>query len=341
MKEKLPSIKEWKELYNTSIEFKKIECWNWMFDSDLFGVMNPENSEIGYCCILGNLGEVFGIAVYIGTEGLEGYLKIQSGELSHNDFDIKHTQKCLMLSFQDRDMMQKRDLEIIKKIGIKFRGSKAWPLFRNYQPGYHPWHLNSNEAKYLILVLQQTVEICHRFRNDKEMLKSSEKNYYLVRIPEKKGTSLIWRDQWLKPQPLNKAKILPISVDDIHLQQIKKKILRQHGIWEIDFFYSPMAVRDKGERPYYPYIILFVEKSSGAILNFHMTKHEQYEIEFLDTFLALIEKVKILPEEIEVKNVETLRIFEKTASILGINLVFVEKLYALEEAQEAMFESFA
>ncbi len=58
-----PSLKEWKNLYEAAIEFKKVECWNWMQDSDIFGVKNPATGEIGYCCILGRLGDYFGLAV--------------------------------------------------------------------------------------------------------------------------------------------------------------------------------------------------------------------------------------------------------------------------------------
>ncbi len=45
-----------------------------MEDTDIFGVMNPENGEIGYICILGNAGEVFGINIYRGARGLNGFL---------------------------------------------------------------------------------------------------------------------------------------------------------------------------------------------------------------------------------------------------------------------------
>ncbi|MGA2400429.1 MAG: hypothetical protein ABSG91_01845, partial [Syntrophobacteraceae bacterium] len=33
-------------------------------NSDVHAVQNPENSEIGYCSIMGALGEMLGLAVY-------------------------------------------------------------------------------------------------------------------------------------------------------------------------------------------------------------------------------------------------------------------------------------
>ena len=76
MKDKQPSIQEWKDLYSLAIDFKKLKCWNFMWDSDIFGVQNPETGEIGYCCIMGSAGEHFAMGVFPGTKGLEGLFKI-------------------------------------------------------------------------------------------------------------------------------------------------------------------------------------------------------------------------------------------------------------------------
>jgi len=79
MKEPAPSLNKWKKLYEAAIAFRKIEPWTWMTERDIFGVQNPRTGDIGYCCIMGELGEMLAIAVYNGTEGLQGYLKMQKG----------------------------------------------------------------------------------------------------------------------------------------------------------------------------------------------------------------------------------------------------------------------
>ena len=81
MGETLPSSQEWQALFAAAGEFYKLRPWEWMEDSELFGVLNPETGEIGYCCVMGNLGELLALGVYLGTDGLETYLMMQSGEL--------------------------------------------------------------------------------------------------------------------------------------------------------------------------------------------------------------------------------------------------------------------
>ena len=340
MEESSPSIQEWRNLYQAAIEFKKLGSWDWMFDSDMFGVQNPDNGEIGYCCILGNLGEVFGLIVYLGTDGLEGCVRLQSGEIPTDEFALLTSQKCLELSFEDRRFLDKRDLQVINDLGLKFRGRNSWPLFRDFCPGCYPWYLTNDEAKYLALALQQAIGVSLRFKKNPDMLIPPEEDQFLVRVPEREGETLRWRDEWLKPPPLEKVRVVGEPVDESRLDRIKGASSGQKIVWEMDFFYLPRPVREGEERPYFPYVSLCVDHYSGLILDADVAQPSKHASQFLAQFLDNIAGVKSLPKEILVRREEVFQLFEPVSSRLGINLRLVKRLAAVEKAQAGMEKSF-
>jgi len=335
MNDKPPSIQEWKDLYEAAIQFKKMKCWDWMWDTDLFGVQNPITGEIGYCCVMGGAGEHYALAVYLGSEGLYGYLSLQSG-IKPSLQDILSLQKLLMASFEDRELLQKEDIQLTKKFDLKFSGPDSWPLFRSYLPGYHPWYLTDEEAKYLTLCLWQAIDVSLRFKDDPRKLAPHMGNHYLVRVPKKDKTGLSWRDVWMEPLPLQKGEIIVEPIDEVRLEKIKRRIPNRQGVWEVDYFYYPNPIQEKKDRPYYPYITLWVDQHSGFILSHHLDKPAECMSEFQRNFFKLAEKKKILPREILVKKEETLKLFEPIASELGINIRRVKKLEMLEEAQASI-----
>jgi hypothetical protein len=336
MNNKKPSIQEWRDLYEAAIEFEKMKCWNWMWDTDIFGVQNPVTGETGYCCVMGGAGEHFALAVYLGSEGLNGYLKLQSGEFYPSLEDILSLQKLLMASFEDRKILQKEDFQLIKKFDLKFSGPDSWPLFRSYRPGCHPWYLTGEEARYLTLCLWQSIDVALRFKDDPGILTPPAKNRYLVRVPKNDKTGLSWRDVWMEPLPLQKGEIIAEPIDAFRLEEIKRTIPHRQGVWEVDYFYYPSPIKEKDERPYYPYITLWVDQHSGFILRHDLAKPAECISEFQVNFFKLAEKRKILPQEILVKKEETFKLLEPIASELGINLRRVKKLRMLEEAQASM-----
>ena len=333
-----PSTPEWKDLYNAALEFKQIECWNWMEDSDLFGVQHPEGGEIGYCCVLGALGEMFGLAVYLGAEGLNEYLKVQSGEIAPEDFDAVH-QRCLFASFEDRRLLQRPDLEVIKKLGLKFRGSKSWSLFRSYQPGYYPWYLNKKEAIFLTIALQQAKGVAIRLKENRDWFNPPSRNHCLVRMADQTGISFHWREEWMKLPILEKQEIEIPPIDEVRLQRIKKMASHKPFIWEGDLFYALLTIHKEG-RPYFPFLSLWVDHQSGYILKGELLEHLEYRANFQEQFLRLIESVRILPQEVRVKREEVFKLLEPITAKLEVKLMLVQKLPALEEAQKGTEDFF-
>lgn len=251
MQEISPSILEWESLYKAAIEFRGIEPWLWMEDTDLFGLQNPESGEIGYCCVTGSLGEFFGLIVNLGRQGLEVYLKTQAGEVSPQDNDALYENKALIASFGDRRALQKPDLDLLKRLGLKFTGTTSWPSFQSHQPGYYPWYLDRSEALFLTLALQQASVVALRFKSDKNLFCSPKKNHFFVRVAEKHGEHLMWRDEWLPPAPLIQPEIVLPTLDELRLQRIKKNALQSNEIWEVDSFYVPVPIKE-GKKPSTP-----------------------------------------------------------------------------------------
>jgi hypothetical protein len=338
MKETAPTKADWKALYQAAMEFKEIEAWTWMYDSDVFGVQDPVSGEIGYCCIMGNLGEMFALALYLGSEGLESYMRIASEppQDPSEAFEELMLQKCLMASFGSRDELTKEDRQVIKRLGLKFRGRTAWPLFRSYRPAYHPWYLTADEARFLTLALQQAREVCPRFREDPALFDPPNEELWFVRVSEETEEGLTWRDAWLEPALLEEEELPDVPIDELRLARLKKAAQPMEAVWEMDFFLSSTPVQDKkGERPYYPYMTLTVDHRSGFVFGTDMASPETYLEEFPGWFLALAERLKKLPTELWVKREDAYDLLEPITSRLGIDLYIVDELESLEEARAA------
>jgi len=164
MTDNKPSLAEWRALYQTADEFKKMAPWQWMWDRDIFGVKNPDDGSIGYCCVMGANGEHYALGVYLDDQGLAGYLAIQSKRVTAKNAIFFQT--VLMASFENADLVEKEDREIIRELGLSFRGRNAWPLFRIYEPNFLPWFINSKQVVFLTQCFTQANGVALRFQKN-------------------------------------------------------------------------------------------------------------------------------------------------------------------------------
>lgn len=337
-----PPLASWEKLYAAAIEFKKTGCWEWMDDRHIFGVQNPVSGEIGYCVVLGSMGEVFALAVYRGTEGLEGITRIHTGMIELELEESIQVQNCLIASFEDRNDLQEQDREVIKKLGLKFRGRKEWPLFRSLQPGYVPWFINKEEGAFLIVALQQAREVVLRVKEKPNLLATPSEEHYFVRTAEKKGRKISWSDCYMKPHPIVQEEPLPYNVDELRLKRIKKAATRRDIVLEVDFFYAPYPVQEKkGQRPFFPYLCLWVDRNSGLVLKHSLAGHKELEPVFRDNFINLLEDIQAIPSALLVRQEQARKILEPLAGGLGIEISMLKRLKKMDEVRESMFDHFS
>ncbi len=334
-----PSQETWRRLYEAAVAFKETTPWNWMYDSDLFGVRNPLTGEIGYSCVLGAAGEVFGLTVYRGSDGLDVYLDLESRQIGGNDPDLLFIQRCLMADFQDREMLDKTDRDVIGSLGLTFRGRNAWPQFRSYIPGYVPWHLTDTEASFLAAALEQTIAVSLRFRENPSVLDSPSGYEYLVRTAKQEEGKWVWQDEWLNPDPVEEKELSFEPLNEERLAQIKDVLSPSDQIWEGDFFHIQNPVKEEG-RPYYPRLFVWADVRSGCLFGQDMNRPDEPITLLRECLLEILERSDIYPREIRVRKPEAVELLAPLAESLDIKLVKAKGLPAIDAFRRAIPDFF-
>jgi hypothetical protein len=336
--ESAPSLEEWKALYQAAKEFHALAPWRWMWDSDLFGVQDPVTGEITYACVLGNGGEVFALVGYLGSEGLAVYNEILFEEIYPESPEAITAQRCLIASFEDRAEIGKEDYRIIRQLGLRFRGRNAWPLFRSYRPGFFPWYLTAQEARSLTVTLEQAVEVAQRMRDTPDLLLTPEEDLYLVRVPQdREGTC--WRDEWHTPAPYEKPELPLPHLPTTALKRLRESPTPRRGTWEIATFLLPAAVEQEGDGPpFFPAALLVVEHKTGIVLHMDLSEPWEYLDRLQEQLLAVFKDADSWPRALWVVQEDLQRILLPLAEQLSIELCKVQRLPALEEARESLFD---
>ena len=338
---KNPSDTTWKKLYELAGKVKELAPWEFLEESALFGVKNPETEEIGFVSIMGLLGEHLSIGVYRGAEGLYGYWNISDPDtdLQNNPFalfDIPQFQ----VSFEDREQLEKQDRDVLKKLGLKFRGSQNYPLFRSMHPGFMPYFVTAEEAKFLTSILEQTLRTAPRIKADEMLLPDPDENLYLVRVLE----NGVWKDEIISILPPQEFTIRVEAPNEI-IDTLKQNPQTKGLVLEVDFSYVPMPVAEKGSRPFYPKMLMITEAKQGMVLACDLIKPEENLIETHSHLpRRLIEKLltlKMRPEEIRVKNNMLFEMLKSLTQQINIKLSKTDELPAIEMAQDEMFSFFS
>jgi hypothetical protein len=337
MAEHKPSPEEWRRLYEAWGRFKEIAPWEWMNETNVFGVQDPETGQLGFISVMGALGEHYAVSLYLGPEGLYGFWAMQqAGPAIPPELFLEIPQ--LQASFEDREMLQKRDRDLIKELGLKFRGRQAWPLFRSYRPGFVPWFLEAGEVHFLTHALEQAHEMALRFRDNWTILPASQKQY-LVRVARKDKGNLIWEDKIMLVSPPEPTSI-QLQMDLQTLAALKSRA-RGSFTLEMDLFMLPSAVRDAGDRPYYPYVLMTIDKQSGMILGNDMLQPfpsllEMYSQVPLHVVYQLV-RLGSRPKEIRVRSPMLAQLLNTLTEDLDFKLKSVDRLSTLDSARNELF----
>lgn len=338
-----PTEKEWKRLYELAAELKELAPWQWMDETEIFGVENPETKEIGFVSTMGMAGEHLSIGVYLGAEGLYGFWDFQEEGHQTNPLALFEIPQ-LQISFEDREAVEKEDRDLHKKLGLKFRGSQSYPIFRSVKPGFLPWFITSDEAQMLICAIEQTLEVAPRVRENAEILDDLESDtpneVVLTRLAEKQDAKFVWRDEMREIPPPDEEEFT-ISIPQTLLDKLKSFPQQKNFILETALFLMPSPVAEKGKRPFFPKMLMFADARSGTILDFQLiapqeTDAENYT-EISRCFFEALKKLAARPQEIRIGSEMLFDLIKDFNQQFNIKLRETDNLPAIEAASNEMF----
>jgi hypothetical protein len=114
----------WHALFAAASEFSAAEPWEYMYDSDAVGLIDPGTGETRIATVLGNAGEVFAAVIY-RRAGLRWILAMLDDAPNPEDLNNAEGMDCLKLEFVPKRELGKDDLAVLKAAAFKPAGEAA------------------------------------------------------------------------------------------------------------------------------------------------------------------------------------------------------------------------
>ena len=302
---------------------------------DLLVYLCQPLNEIYYCSVMGHGGMHKAIAIYQG-EQIHDFFELAKNQIP--EYMLINYQECLMCNFIGRQETLTKNREIIKELGLSFRGT--WISFECFEKGYEPSPINIKQVKIMIEVLKNFY-MMFRAIIEQGIKVDFENGEVLVRHYDEKKKLFL---NYPAPLMLPEKHYDTIKVDDKFEKDIIKLSQTEMEI-EYEFLnYVPIRIRDNKEqdgRYYYPRARFIAERKSGFVISHDLINKNDYENE-MD---YIIESVEFLinnfykmgrPKSIYVRDEETKRFLKNIADKAKIKIIVKSKLRAIDEFYKSL-----
>ena len=327
---KLKDKELWLELYEIAEKIQKLEPWKYLWDMDLLVYLCQPLNEIFYCSVMGHAGMHRAIAIYQG-EQINGFFELAKNQIPENM--LLNYQECLMCNFIGRQETLPKNREIIKELGLSFRGT--WISFESFEKGYEPNPIDIKQVKIMIEAL---------------------KNFYMMfRAIVEQGIKADFKNGEILARHYDKEKQLflnylaPLMLPEKHYNTIKTepefekdimKLPQTEMELEYEFVnYIPIRIRDNKDqdgRYYYPLSRIIAERKSGLVISNDLIDKNEYEsksdyvLESAELLINYFYKMG-RPKSIYVRDEETKMYLKDILDKAKIKIIIKPKLKAIDE----------
>lgn len=139
-------------------ELRTVEPWKKLYDSDLFGIQDPETGKIAIVSVLGANKEVYALHVHRPPHGFD-FWKHALGDPGAMMPDIVLQKSSIIeVEFRNKSELEAPDRQLYEKLAIEApaKGRKKWAQFRNYRPRALPWFAKAEDLELLLRGMRLT-----------------------------------------------------------------------------------------------------------------------------------------------------------------------------------------
>jgi hypothetical protein len=324
-------------LFRLATGLISIKPWQFLNDQDLVLLKSPLSNETCYCSIMGALGEVFSLHVYVGEESYRYFRKIAAGtSISIGEF--YGSLRGVYVEFVGLSQVTPPDRELAQTFGHPLkRGLKA-PIFRALRPGYHPWYTTENEGVVLAECIEAVLALCEGISKGDAPDYWKDAGTYPSMVSSKIGGDDKRYDvEMVKVAEPPAATAEPALLDQNRIRQIRDRKYPVRGAFEADHFYSGAMIGKRDERKACVRLGLVADANSGLVFPPELGLPERATSDIIATaLLKAIDTAQCLPREIHVNQQQFKAFLEPLARELGITVRTVKRLPALQEPKEQL-----
>ena len=331
-------------LYDLAFLFRKLKLWNRIPETALYAI-RFDDGEIGYCSVMGELGEHLCLCVYLGQSGYASYQFILNGAavLSFYDqMELIAAQNSLQCAYESKDYLGDEELDELRdycrRIGKNLRGKNACPHFLRFMPGKYPRPIESAEEESKIKLALEASIWLNGALDDTDISKMLQELWNSpTRIP-----ALVKKDgKWMvEAEPLPAAeRIWPAPVFENEVLAAKIRKLRKSGTWETGTFYLTEAVLDEEEddrEPYFPLMLLNVEQKNEMIVCSVPGSVDTPKLMLQELGEQMVD-MKLCPKKILAADDRAYALLSDFCKKAGIRLEREDDLPLYEEAREMLY----
>jgi len=334
------------KLYELAFAYRETKLWKKLYDTELFAVVLP-GGEIGYCCVMGHLGEHLALSLYVGEEGLNSLRMLRDqGDGVRNVQEFLLAQNCLQCAFGNKDDLSPEELSSVRAYAAKhklsFRGKNAFPQFMKYRAAHIPWPI-SEEADMEMLgaalrgALAVSTALAERGSKMERGFQDAlfEDRPVPLLTPSQDGFT--WSMHALPPySPPTYPQ--PVIEDELLLMRLKK-CKKRAGVWMCDVvMYPNPVIMEESAAPLFPYVLLTADRDTGVVISIEPVMDYRDGADELLRGLAGQMLEHGVPRQLEVMDERTYDLVKSIAAALRIKLEFLPNHPELEELESDFLE---